>query len=64
MVEVVVDSADKETTFKSVPIEHAEAKNRTTNAATNRFFIMFYILDLNLSFSLRSSVIGVGFIVI
>ena len=64
MVEVVVDSADKETTFESVSIEHAEAKNRTTNAPTNRFFIMLYILDLNFSFSLRSSVIGVGFIVI
>lgn len=64
MVEVTVDSADKETTIESVPVEHGVAKNRTNINVASRFFITFYILDLNLSFSLRSSVIGVGFIVV
>lgn len=64
MVEVTVGSADIETTFESVPVEHEVTKNRTNITVVNRFFITLYILDLNLSFSLRSSVIGVGFIVI
>ena len=43
MVEVVVDSADKETTFKSVSVEHEVIKNRTNNVIKG-FFIIFCIL--------------------
>ena len=35
MVEVTVDSADIETTFESVPVEHEVTKNRTNITVTN-----------------------------